>query len=398
MCLNNRLLLSCVVVLAGMLSAQNRSVIFEEGSLEETKQKAKKENKLIFIDTYATWCLPCKYLEKELFTRDSIADFYNTHFLNLKIDIEKGEGIDFARGHKISLLPTLVFLNANGEVIHQLVGFNDEALVLLGKQILEGKNILADYKKKYEEDNNNLDNLHDYLTSLGFAGISEPGLAEKYFSMQKQQDLFNEKNWFILRLHIRQRNSTPFLFLINNIDKYIHIYSAKSVEAYIYNCFNRELQIYKTSRNYSDTGYQQLKKEFLATHFDVANRLIFNIETGTYASKKNWDAYSKLVSEKTDIVYPNSAVNLNQIALIIYENIDDKNMLIKAENWAKKSTEIEENYGYVLTYAKILYKNGKNNEALNKSERALQLAKNKGISVEELKETEDLIAKIKSDK
>ena len=43
-------------VLFGEASAQNRSIQFKEGNWESLLQQAKKENKLIFLDCYTSWC------------------------------------------------------------------------------------------------------------------------------------------------------------------------------------------------------------------------------------------------------------------------------------------------------------------------------------------------------
>ena len=66
-----------------------RSIVFEEIGLKEALEKAKKENKLVFIDAYTAWCQPCVMMGKNVFTLDKVADFYNRNFINLKIDFGK---------------------------------------------------------------------------------------------------------------------------------------------------------------------------------------------------------------------------------------------------------------------------------------------------------------------
>jgi thioredoxin-related protein len=55
--------------------SQNRSVVFEIPKFADAINKAKKEQKLIFLDLYTSWCVPCKKLAKEVFTNDTVADF-----------------------------------------------------------------------------------------------------------------------------------------------------------------------------------------------------------------------------------------------------------------------------------------------------------------------------------
>src|SRR3972149_4785135 len=97
-----------IFAMAGMAIAQNRSIKFENGTFAEIKAKAKKENKIIFIDCYTSWCGPCKQMDKEVFTNDSVVDFYNKNFTNGKRDMEKGEGIELAKKYEINAYPTFI--------------------------------------------------------------------------------------------------------------------------------------------------------------------------------------------------------------------------------------------------------------------------------------------------
>lgn len=51
--------------------------------------KAKKENRLIFIDAYTDYCQPCMLMVKNVFSLNDVADFYNRNFINLKIHFGK---------------------------------------------------------------------------------------------------------------------------------------------------------------------------------------------------------------------------------------------------------------------------------------------------------------------
>ena len=81
---------------------QNRSIEFREGSWEEMLKEARKEKKMIFVDCYASWCGPCKMLAKNIFTQDSVADFYNDNFVCFQIDMEKGEGPALAKKYGVA--------------------------------------------------------------------------------------------------------------------------------------------------------------------------------------------------------------------------------------------------------------------------------------------------------
>jgi thioredoxin 1 len=86
-------------------------------TLDAVLTKAKAEHKLVFMDAYATWCAPCKLMDKEVFTHSPTADFFNKNFISYKVNIEKNNGETLKLLYDISVLPTLLFLDANGKVL-----------------------------------------------------------------------------------------------------------------------------------------------------------------------------------------------------------------------------------------------------------------------------------------
>ena len=89
------------MLLAGLLMlgtvAMAGGIRFEQLDVNAAVAKAKKENKLVFIDVYTTWCGPCKWLSKNVFTDDAVGTYYNEHFVCIKVDAEKGQGPELAR-------------------------------------------------------------------------------------------------------------------------------------------------------------------------------------------------------------------------------------------------------------------------------------------------------------
>lgn len=95
---------------------------FENLSFSEVLNKAKQENKLVFLDCYTVWCGPCKKMSNQVFPLKAVGDFMNARFVNVKIDMETGEGRELAKRYGVKAFPTMFLLNADGEVIHQIVG------------------------------------------------------------------------------------------------------------------------------------------------------------------------------------------------------------------------------------------------------------------------------------
>jgi thioredoxin-related protein len=112
--------LGCYLLVAGnVIQAQNRSINFEHGSFTEALAKSKATGKPIFFDAYTAWCIPCQMMLKKVFTVDSVADYCNTHFVNVKFDMEKGEGPGLGRKYMVNAYPTYLVLDAKGKELHR---------------------------------------------------------------------------------------------------------------------------------------------------------------------------------------------------------------------------------------------------------------------------------------
>ncbi|MES2446847.1 MAG: thioredoxin domain-containing protein [Bacteroidota bacterium] len=110
--------------------------------------KAKKENKIIFLDAYATWCGPCKQMDSEVYTDKASADYYNANFINVKYDMEKGEGPMLAVKYAVTAYPYLLFINADGALLHKGIGYKPVSdFVKLGQTAKEATSQYYTLKK-----------------------------------------------------------------------------------------------------------------------------------------------------------------------------------------------------------------------------------------------------------
>ena len=107
---------------------------FYEKGWNNALKEAKAKKKLIFLDAYASWCGPCKLLKKKTFTDENAGKFFNENFINVALDMEKGEGPDIGAKYGVNAFPTLIIADADGKMITYTQGYiTPEQLIEFGQ-------------------------------------------------------------------------------------------------------------------------------------------------------------------------------------------------------------------------------------------------------------------------
>lgn len=92
------------------------------------------EPKPTVIDFYASWCKPCKDLTPLL---EKAKAQYGDKVKFMKVDVDDPNNEQIVEQYEVSPIPTVVFLNPEGEVITYSIGFSGEQQVSEGiKKIL----------------------------------------------------------------------------------------------------------------------------------------------------------------------------------------------------------------------------------------------------------------------
>ncbi|WP_316747288.1 thioredoxin family protein [Pedobacter gandavensis] len=156
-----------LLLIATGIKAQEGIKFNQTTTWAATTAKSAEEGKLIFVDCYTSWCAPCKWMDKNVFVDPAVADFFNTHFINAKIDMEKGEGIELRKKYNVQSFPTFLFVNDKGEVIHRTASKMTVAEFLEeGKIAADPKRNLSFLTSKYESGQRDIPFVLDYFLVL----------------------------------------------------------------------------------------------------------------------------------------------------------------------------------------------------------------------------------------
>ena len=102
------------------------------------QELAKKEDKLIFVDFYTDWCAPCRVMDQKVFTDPNTGAFMNEHFINYKVNMEKGPGSHLVYIYEVKKVPTLIFLDPDGnELVRKESAVFHSELKALGQKAMD---------------------------------------------------------------------------------------------------------------------------------------------------------------------------------------------------------------------------------------------------------------------
>jgi thioredoxin-related protein len=379
--------------------SQTKNIAFEHGTFAEIKAKAAKEHKLIFVDAFTTWCGPCKQMAKNIFTNDSVADFYNANFVNAKIDMEKGEGIEIAKQYEVKCYPNLLFIDGEGNLVHRIAGsMTAKEFIELGEATKVPEKCFAYFSKNYEANKTNTNFLLKYIDARESTCLESKQLVNDYFAQQKEEDLTNSANWDMIAYHITDIDSKVFSYVIEHKKKYTDLYTEDVINGKIDAVSENALSSVIRKVPFDESVYNAMKGKIESFNTSNTKMIFFEADLLLAQKQKNWNTYAKLAVANVDAYYLKDANLLNSIAWTFYESVEDKDALLKAESWASKACELENSYANLDTYASVLSKVGKKDLAVQTASKAIEVAKKENYTEEDYKGTTELIQKLKASK
>ena len=113
------MLILAAALAAGAAQAQ---VKFETRSTDAVREMAVKEGKLVFIDLYASWCPPCKMMERHVFSRKDVGEFMNQRFVAAKYDTDQATGKELMNRYGSGSIPLYLIFDTKGELLGRIQG------------------------------------------------------------------------------------------------------------------------------------------------------------------------------------------------------------------------------------------------------------------------------------
>lgn len=107
-------------------------------SFSDGMNRAKFENKKVFLHFYAVWCVFCAEMAQKAFKDPAVIGSLNENFIPIRVDVD--QDMETASMFRIQGLPETLFIAENGDIISRRPGYisPDQLKDMLGVIIAQG--------------------------------------------------------------------------------------------------------------------------------------------------------------------------------------------------------------------------------------------------------------------
>ena len=128
-------IITTALLLWGITQGYAQGIQFVKGlNWQQVQEKAKAENKYIFVDCYATWCGPCKQMDAVVYPNSKVGDAMNAKFLSVKLQFDetaadneetkswRGTAVALQQQYKLEGFPSFLFFSPEGKLAYRDIG------------------------------------------------------------------------------------------------------------------------------------------------------------------------------------------------------------------------------------------------------------------------------------
>ena len=368
---------------------EHAGIKFEHGQRwKSIIAQAKAAHKYVFADCYTTWCGPCKYMATKVFTNDTIGQFFNEHFVCAKVQIDSSKEDNDAvksfyadaaainKQYKIRVYPTYLIFSPEGELVHKFIGAMDVAEFLAkGQECINPATQYYVLQKKFSK------SLKDsaFLRKLTMAAWAVEEDCSKYFKAYSatQSSMFTKDNAELIKKVTGKTTDTGFTMVLNHIEEYDRVMEKGKANSLIVS-----VVVYEELKKIQKSGIMEINKtledRILKAYPNQSKQILLNMKVNIYTYTKDWKKLESVITEYMkdfgDLVTDEG--QLNEYAWNVFDHIDSKETIEAALGWSKRaiSDKYSKESAMIDTYANLLYKIGRTQEAIEAETKSMEYA------------------------
>lgn len=357
------------------------------------RSTAAAQGKYLLVDAYTDWCYWCKVQDKQTFSDPDVGAFLNETLVSVKLDFERGDGVELARKYRVQAYPTLLFFDAEGHLIGRISGYieDKEQFIATVEEALQPEN-----QEPMVGDPNELDpGFPDfYVKAFGPNGERTRPKAEVVAEwLAGQDDLFSEVAYDVL--------------LMMPLDEEWSAYFLENQSTYAERFIPREVEDRMTSLLMPPV-YQAIRAQDEAAFKAAVEQVHQYLPEAKARDATLWPqvayhlqgkAFEQAVAQVNETILPQAETGdydnmLNSVAWTLYEESEHAELLQSAASWMQGVVQRHpDNYAYLDTQAAVLYQAGDYPAALRMAETAIRAGQAGG---EDVSSTEKLLEEIQA--
>ena len=425
-------------------------VQFESISLEQALLKAKETGRMIFLQFESSTCDECNEVGDKAFEDKKLAARLKQGFICIKISSKYPDRNNVANFYNKENFFGSLFISADGALIHTFPKTTsladayfkeiDLALTKAGEGLR-----LNEFEKLHTDNPTNTffieqllslrkslflttdslldeyvsllppDSLHS-STTLAFIAGQYPVIGSKADMLMRRDYAIFNKAWYTLSLPVRvsinnriiyksmrkaiREKNLAYAFRVASFARGTHNENAESAnKAYDSNILEYYRETHDTLNylvrviNYYDSYYMTVSVDSIKKKDSLTRVTLLAKQDVEKTMRGDSVVYKKTISFSP--ITQTFSRGLNEGAWTIYTWTNDPFYVKKALQWATRANEFFEHPEAIDTYARLLYKTGNSNEAIQQESKAIELKKKRGYKTTEF---EIVLANMKTGK
>jgi len=398
-----------LIGLTGLGFAQEKGIRFEQGqSWTQIKAKAKTENKFIFMDVFATWCGPCKQMDKEVYPSEKLGTFINEKFISVKVQTDQTkednertkdwymDAKHIVSNYKIEGYPTLLFFSPDGKLVNRSFGFKDaDGLIKLAGESIDIKKPYYAKLEQFKQGKLSAPELKEFVKLA--KSFDEMETAQKvadryindYLFKLNENELFSEENLLFMGSNLGSEKSKAFKLFTDQKDKVnavLGFYEAQNaIMMFIEKNYLPNDKTWKEVR----PDWDAIEKTVVAKFGVVGKERVYEQRMVYYQQTEDWKNYGIWYHKYFKNYLKTIRLDPNNLSWTLFEHISDQKVLTFACDTVmtyafEKWTQYQNDFAVYDTIANLLYKIGKKDQAIEWEEKAAKLSNNDKVIVETL--------------
>lgn len=224
----------------GKSALAKTAIQFRAGTWSEILEMARKENKPIFMDCYTVWCGPCKQMSAQVFTNPEVAEYFNKSFINVKFDMEKGEGIELKNKFAVAAYPTFLYIDPNGNVVNRLVGSMPAAEFIAKTKEGMSEQGLASMQKRYAGGERSEAFLKDYIKVLEQSYLQKEAqeVMGEFFKTADMALLKTPEYYKLFERYVNDPDSRVFKYVYENRVEFGKLFDQRALDMKLFNVWS----------------------------------------------------------------------------------------------------------------------------------------------------------------